>query len=177
MAGAVEGLTVAASEDHDLVMVEGQGSLLHPGYSGVTMGLLHGCRADSLILCHIAGLTHIEGYDVPIPPLPQIVALYEAAASWPRAGARIPVVGIALATFLLGEEEARRPLLVLRRRLACPWPTLCALEPILCSTRYWSGRMHLPSQAVSIWTIHNGVAFLPLLVGQCADGSDCAQLI
>ncbi|GAC1436782.1 MAG: DUF1611 domain-containing protein [Chloroflexota bacterium] len=120
MAGEVERLTVAACEAHDLVFVEGQGSLLHPGYSGVTLALLHGCRADALVLCHIAGLTHIDGYTVPVPPLRDVAAIYESAAAWPRSGRRVPVVGIALATFRLGESAARGAITALREDTGLP---------------------------------------------------------
>jgi uncharacterized NAD-dependent epimerase/dehydratase family protein len=74
-------------------VVEGQGSLLHPAYSGVTLGLLHGARPDAMILCHHVGRTRIDGYGVPLPPLPALVRLYESAAAWVQPA---PVVGLAL---------------------------------------------------------------------------------
>lgn len=91
------------------IFVEGQGSLLHPGYSGVTMSLLHGSNPDALILCHNPELTTIWGYDVPLPPLSKLVEIYEQAANWPRHGQRpARVAGIALNTSAFSEEEARR---------------------------------------------------------------------
>lgn len=74
-------------------VVEGQGSLLHPAYSGVTLGLLHGARPDAMILCHHVGRTRIDGYGVPLPAMAELVHLYETAAAW-VAPAR--VVGLAL---------------------------------------------------------------------------------
>lgn len=109
MAGAVETLTLRAAESADLVLVEGQGALLHPGYSGVTLSLLHGSRPDAFILCHVAGLTMLDDdqYDVRIPPLSVVAAMYEAAASWTQPERRIRVVGVALNTFRLDEAAAR----------------------------------------------------------------------
>lgn len=105
LAGAGERLVVEGATRGDLLWVEGQGALCHPLYSGVTLGLLHGCAPHALVLCHKAGATEIEGSPGhPIPPLPELVALYEAV-SLPARRAR--VVAIALNTVELGEGEAR----------------------------------------------------------------------
>src|SRR5207248_1951832 len=82
IAGASEWLVLEAAKDADIILVEGQGSLIHPGYSGVTLGLLHGCCPDALILCHQATRDHIGDYHgrepwVKIPPLPELVEIYE----------------------------------------------------------------------------------------------------
>jgi uncharacterized NAD-dependent epimerase/dehydratase family protein len=74
-------------------VIEGQGSLHHPAYSGVALGLLHGARPDAMILCHHLGRTRIEGYDVPLPALPDLVRLHESVAAWVKPA---PVVGLAL---------------------------------------------------------------------------------
>lgn len=67
--GAAEKL-VADSEDHEFVLIEGQGSLTHPAYSAVTMGLLHGCAPDGLIFVYEAGRTMVKGFDnIPIPDM------------------------------------------------------------------------------------------------------------
>ena len=107
IAGASEWLVVEGYRrgGEELLFVEGQGSLVHPAYSGVTMGLLHGCAPHLLVLCHRAGQTTVEGYpEHPIPPLPEVVALYEAA-SLPARRAR--VAAIALNTVDFAETEAR----------------------------------------------------------------------
>ncbi len=74
-------------------VVEGQGSLLHPAYSGVTLGLLHGARPDAMIVCHHVGRTRIEGYEIPLPGPGELVRLHEEAARWVRSA---PVAGFAL---------------------------------------------------------------------------------
>jgi len=105
LAGAAERLVVEGAEKGDLLWVEGQGALLHPAYSGVTLGLMHGSAPHAYVLCHQAGSTVIEGYpEHAIPPLSELVELHERA-SLPARPARVAC--IALNTRALGEAEAR----------------------------------------------------------------------
>ena len=108
VAGAAERLVVEGGDrGGELLWVEGQGSLLHPVYSGVTLGLYHGSVPHLLVLCHEAGRTEIEGAGGgphPIPPLRDLVELHERLAL-PVRPAR--VAAVALNTSALGEEEAR----------------------------------------------------------------------
>ena len=108
IAGAAERLVVeGAARGGDLLWVEGQGAILHPIYSGVTVGLYHGSVPHLVVLCHEAGRTEIEGAGGgphPIPPLPELVDLHERLAL-PARPAR--VVAIALNTRSLGEDAAR----------------------------------------------------------------------
>ena len=106
LAGAAEQLVVeGAQRGGELLFVEGQGSLVHPAYSGVTLGLMHGAAPHAYVLCHMAGATEIEGYPGhPLPSLRELIELHERA-SLPLRAAR--VASIALNTRALGEEEAR----------------------------------------------------------------------
>jgi uncharacterized NAD-dependent epimerase/dehydratase family protein len=108
IAGAAERLVVEGRDrGGELLWVEGQGSLLHPVYSGVALGLYHGSAPHLLVLCHEAGRTEIEGAGGgphPIPPLRELVELHERLAL-PARPAR--VVAIALNTRALEEHEAR----------------------------------------------------------------------
>lgn len=79
-AGATERLVKQAA-DHDVLFVEGQGALVHPAYSGVTTAILHGSQPDSLVLCHVADRTHVNGYEsFELPGLARYASLYESMA-------------------------------------------------------------------------------------------------
>lgn len=107
----------------DAVLVEGQGSLLHPGYSGVTLGLLHGSMPQSLVLCWMPSRDTIYGGDygwVTLPPLDRIVEIYEEAASWIRPPEPSRVVAVSCCTYDLGEAEARRAVEHARERTGLP---------------------------------------------------------
>jgi uncharacterized NAD-dependent epimerase/dehydratase family protein len=104
VAGAAEALVLDAAPGHDHVVVEGQGSIVHPGYAGVTLGLLLGALPHAMILCHQPSRTTIRHGGIPIPPLPELVRRYEDALAPIRPGR---VVAVALNTFDLPEREAR----------------------------------------------------------------------
>jgi uncharacterized NAD-dependent epimerase/dehydratase family protein len=95
LAGAAEQLVVEGRRrGGELLFVEGQGSLVHPAYSGVTLGLFHGSVPHLLVLCHRAGTTEIEGSPGhPIPPLPELVELHERA-SLPRRRSQVVAVAV-----------------------------------------------------------------------------------
>ena len=81
VAGAAEKL-VLANQHHEVIVVEGQGSLFHPRYSCVTLGLLHGLMPHGLILCYEMGRTAVFGMeDVPLPPLEKVIEYYEMSAN------------------------------------------------------------------------------------------------
>jgi uncharacterized NAD-dependent epimerase/dehydratase family protein len=108
VSGAAEMLTPNAAPDHWDV-IEGQGSLLHPGYAGVTLGLVHGSQPDAIVLCHDPSRTHIsDAPHIRIPPLSEVARMYLEAASLTNPAVRL--VGASLNTSRL-EEPARERLL------------------------------------------------------------------
>jgi uncharacterized NAD-dependent epimerase/dehydratase family protein len=107
IAGAAEQLVVEGYRrgGTDLLMVEGQGAIVHPAYSGVTLGLMHGSAPHLFVLCHMAGTTEVEGYPGhPLPGLVELVELHERL-SLPLRPAKVACV--ALNTRFLRENEAR----------------------------------------------------------------------
>ncbi len=106
VAGATERLVVEGHErGGELLLVEGQGALTHPAYSGVTLGLIHGSAPHVFVLCHMAGETEVEGYPGhPLLSLPELVDLHERISLPAR---KAKVASIALNTRLLDEAEAR----------------------------------------------------------------------
>jgi uncharacterized NAD-dependent epimerase/dehydratase family protein len=106
LAGATERLLVEGHErGGELLFVEGQGSLSHPAYSGVTLGLLHGSAPHVFVLCHQAGATEVDGYPGhPLLPLPELVELHERISLPAR---KATVAAIALNTRALDEAGAR----------------------------------------------------------------------
>jgi uncharacterized NAD-dependent epimerase/dehydratase family protein len=106
IAGAAEQLVVEGIErGGKLLFVEGQGSLLHPAYSGVTLGLIHGSAPHAYVLCHQPGQTVVDDDDrFPMPPLAELVDLHERMSLLARPAR---VLAIALNTRSLDEDAAR----------------------------------------------------------------------
>lgn len=104
LSGAAEMLTPDAASDHWDV-IEGQGSLFHPAYAAVTLGLVHGSQPDAMVLCHGSGRTVIDEYeDYPVPDLRECVAQYEQAAR--VTNRQSSIVGISLNTRGLNATQA-----------------------------------------------------------------------
>ena len=107
-AGASERLVLEAAAREpapDLILVEGQGSIAHPAYSGVTTALLHGSCPDCLILCADASSPRDELFPgVPFPQPKEIIPLYERLAALVKPA---PVVAVSVNTSALGDAEAR----------------------------------------------------------------------
>ncbi|HEY2375808.1 MAG TPA: DUF1611 domain-containing protein [Gemmatimonadaceae bacterium] len=105
IAGAAERLTLQAGKEADIVLVEGQGSIIHPSYSGVTYGLLHGSLPHAMIMCAQPSRTAINNHSwVKIPPLAEFIEMQEAAVAPLRPA---PVIAVALNTYDLSENDAR----------------------------------------------------------------------
>jgi uncharacterized NAD-dependent epimerase/dehydratase family protein len=116
--GAVEKL-VLANQHHDILLVEGQGSLSHPRYSAVTLGLLHGCVPHGMILVYEAGRRTVLGMDyVPLTPLRTIVEVNEMMARLAMPKSR--VIGVAMNSRLLGPDEAETERERVRREVGVP---------------------------------------------------------
>jgi uncharacterized NAD-dependent epimerase/dehydratase family protein len=106
IAGAAERLVVEGAErGGELLIVEGQGSITHPAYSGVTLGLIHGSAPHAFVLCHRAGSTGHEGFPGhPLTSLQELVDLHERISLRARPA---KVAAVALNTRLLDEDAAR----------------------------------------------------------------------
>jgi uncharacterized NAD-dependent epimerase/dehydratase family protein len=107
LAGAAERLVVEGARMGDLLWVEGQGAILHPIYSGVTLGLMHGSAPHLYVLCHEVGRTVVEGDPTasPIVPLQELVELHERMSLKLRPA---KVACIALNTSPVSEDDARQ---------------------------------------------------------------------
>jgi len=118
MAGSIEYLTPDNDDDHwDLI--EGQGSLFHVSYSGVTMALVHGGQPDALILCHEPTRTHMRG--LPGFSLPSLAELRDLALQLAHvANPDCKVVGISVNTKAMGEDEATRYLASVEAEMGLP---------------------------------------------------------
>jgi D-glutamate N-acetyltransferase len=107
LAGAAEQLVVEGGKRGDLLWVEGQGAILHPIYSGVALGLMHGSAPHLYVLCHEVGRTIVEGDPTasPLASLTELVELHEVMSLKLRPA---KVAAIALNTAFVPEDQARR---------------------------------------------------------------------
>ena len=118
IAGAAETVTFEAATESDIVLVEGQGSILHPGYSGVSLGLLHGSLPHGLIVCHQpTRQTFRHNSWLKIPPLEEVIDLHERIAA-PLRPAK--TIGVSLNTVEMSDADARAVIEKTRQETGLP---------------------------------------------------------
>ena len=104
ISGSVEALCPANDDDHwDLI--EGQGSLYHPAFAGVSLGLLHGSQPDALVICHALNRDHMRALPGrPLPSLEQVIEMNLTAARITNPD--VKVIGVSVNTSSVSEDEA-----------------------------------------------------------------------
>ena len=104
ISGSVEALCPANDDDHwDLI--EGQGSLYHPAFAGVSLGLLHGSQPDALVICHALNRDHMRALPGrPLPSLEQVIEMNLTAAR--ITNPNVKVIGVSVNTSSVSEDEA-----------------------------------------------------------------------
>jgi uncharacterized NAD-dependent epimerase/dehydratase family protein len=115
--GAAEKL-ILQNQHHEIMVVEGQGSIVHPRYSAVTLGLLHGCVPDGLILCYEMGRNSVYGMDeVRLPDLRRFKGLYETMANVMHP---CKVIGIGINGRKFSDDEVRKEKERIQNELGLP---------------------------------------------------------
>ena len=117
VSGAAEKL-VLKNQHHDILLIEGQGSLAHPKYSCVTLGLLHGCRPHGLILCYEVGRVGVHDMEqVSLVSLAHLKTVYETMANlmYP-----CRVIGVAMNSRCVSPQEAEQERTRVREDLGVP---------------------------------------------------------
>ena len=117
ISGAVEWISPAADPKHwDLI--EGQGSLFHPSFAGVSLGLLHGAQPDAFVVCHEPTRTTMRGVAHPLPTIAEVIDMTVALGRLTNPA--IACTGIAVNTEKLGDAEARALLAALAAEHGLP---------------------------------------------------------
>ncbi len=128
--GAVERMLKERASEHDVLVVEGQGAIVHPAYSAVTCGILHGAMPDHLVLCHEAGREAIHGFETfPLPAPGDVADLYVDLA---ESVAPTTLLGGALNTAHLDDETAERAIADYEAAIDAP-----AVDPV----RHGAGKL------------------------------------
>lgn len=117
VSGAAEKM-ILQHQHHDVLVVEGQGSLVHPSYSGVTLSLLHGCCPHGLIYVYEIGRTTVTGVEhVEIPPMAQLLKMYDLMSN---ANFTCRILGIAMNSRRVSATEAAAERALVRRETGLP---------------------------------------------------------
>src|SRR6185312_16096692 len=118
IAGAAEMLSPDAMPDH-IDIIEGQGSIFHPSYAGVALGLLHGSQPDRFVVCHEPGRTHLLGHaEFALPSIEQVIA--QTIVLGRLTNPAIRCAGVSLNTAKFDEVGAQREFDKVARRLSLP---------------------------------------------------------
>ncbi len=126
VAGAIEKV-ILEHKNAEFLLIEGQGSLVHPLYSGVTLGLLHGAAPQALIMCYEAGRTEIRHANgAPMPPIGEIIRIYETMANLI---CPCKVIGIGANTRSLSPKEAERDVNRMEDRYGLPTTDVVRFGP------------------------------------------------
>ena len=131
ISGAAEVLSPDNEPDHWDV-IEGQGTLLHPSYAGVTLGLIHGSQPDALVLCHDAGREEVLGLEgrFPVPPIDEVIdgVLQAAHVTNPDC----VCAGISVNTSTLSDDDRNAYLADFQNKygLPCADPMATGMTPI-----------------------------------------------
>ncbi|MDQ4080481.1 MAG: DUF1611 domain-containing protein [Gemmatimonadota bacterium] len=127
IAGAAERLVLDAAEKSDIVLVEGQGSIIHPGYSGVTVGLIHGSLPNAMVMCHQPSRKHINNNPwLKIPPLKQLIEMHETLVKPLRPA---PVIAVSLNTYDLTDRKAKAAIAAVERQTGLPTTDPVRFDP------------------------------------------------
>lgn len=127
IAGAAEQLVLDSARDADIVLVEGQGSVIHPGYSGVTLGLIHGSLPHAMVMCHQPSRAHVTNNPwVKLPPLSALIELHEALVRHLRPA---PVIAVSLNTYDLSERKAKSAIKAIERETGLPTTDPVRFDP------------------------------------------------
>lgn len=116
VAGSIEKV-ILERQAAEFLLIEGQGSLIHPLYSGVTLGLLHGCAPQAMIMCYEAGRDEVRHARMAMLPLGEVIAIYETMA---RVICPSRVIAVSANTSLLSPAEAEREVKGVEDRLGLP---------------------------------------------------------
>jgi len=130
ISGAVEWISPDAAPDHwDLV--EGQGSLFHPSFAGVSLGLLHGAQPDAFVVCHEPTRRTMRGVNTPLPTIGDVIHMTIACGRLTNPAIRC--VGIAINTEALSEDEAKAEIARTSKTYGLPAtdPVRFGVEPIV----------------------------------------------
>lgn len=122
ISGVMERLVLDYDAPGRWLVVEGQGSLTHPAYSGVALGMLHGAMPDCMVLCHEASRTKVSGYEIGLPRLSDLIDLHERLAAYLKES---KVAAVSLNCHDLSEDAMERACADVLRETGLP-----AADPI-----------------------------------------------